>query len=112
MDAFAEHETATGDLSDLTRFSHDYSKPAIAFGQRARRHETINSLPIDAPESDIEYLTIDVAVSAPSTTALVLSSGLHGVEGLFGSAVQAAARIGSCRTGIRRTTRQSSCCMP
>ena len=41
-----------------------------------------------------EELTIDVALRRSSageaTSALLVSSGLHGVEGLFGSAVQAA----------------------
>ena len=40
-----------------------------------------------------EDLAIDVAISRPGSgrTALVVSSGLHGVEGFFGSAVQHAA---------------------
>ena len=39
-----------------------------------------------------EPLTIDITVvgAAKPTSALVLSSGVHGVEGLFGSAVQLA----------------------
>jgi hypothetical protein len=51
-----------------------------------------HALQIDAPSPCAEPLTIDIAIlgaSAP-TTALVLSSGVHGVEGLFGSAVQLA----------------------
>jgi len=51
-----------------------------------------HALAIHAPSPRPEPLTIDVAVigSARPTSALVLSSGVHGVEGLFGSAVQLA----------------------
>ena len=49
--------------------------------------------PIDAPGPHGEQLSIDVAISTrmPCKRALVVSSGLHGVEGFFGSAVQLAA---------------------
>jgi hypothetical protein len=48
--------------------------------------------PIDAAGPDGKELTIDVAVSPTlnSDRTVVVSSGLHGVEGFFGSAVQAA----------------------
>jgi predicted deacylase len=51
-----------------------------------------HSLPIDAPSPNGEPLTIDVALAGPPdpTRALVVSSGVHGVEGFFGSAVQLA----------------------
>lgn len=47
---------------------------------------------VDAPSPTAEPLTIDVAVGGERlpTSALVVSSGVHGVEGLFGSAVQLA----------------------
>jgi hypothetical protein len=50
------------------------------------------ALPIDAKGPGGETLTIDVAVggSPQPTTAIVTSCGIHGVEGLFGSAVQLA----------------------
>jgi hypothetical protein len=46
--------------------------------------------PIDATDPDGRQLTMDVACSPKnnSENALVVSSGLHGVEGFFGSAVQ------------------------
>ncbi|HEX3600373.1 MAG TPA: M14 family metallopeptidase [Lacipirellulaceae bacterium] len=51
-----------------------------------------HSLRIEAPSPADEPLTIDVTVAGAKKpkSALVLSSGVHGVEGLFGSAVQAA----------------------
>ena len=50
------------------------------------------ALPIRAPSPNSEPLTIDVTVAGAlkPTTAIVLSSGVHGVEGFFGSAVQLA----------------------
>ena len=50
------------------------------------------SLSIDAPSPTAEPLTIDVAVGGQRepTSALVVSSGVHGVEAFFGSAVQLA----------------------
>ncbi len=51
-----------------------------------------HALPIHAPSPNSEPLTIDITIAGAvkPTTALVLSSGVHGVEGLFGSAVQLA----------------------
>jgi predicted deacylase len=51
-----------------------------------------HSLLVDAPSPTDQPLTIDVAVSGASepASALVVSSGVHGVEGFFGSAVQLA----------------------
>ena len=51
-----------------------------------------HALQIHAPSPNSEPLTIDITVAgaAKPTSALVLSSGVHGVEGLFGSAVQSA----------------------
>lgn len=51
-----------------------------------------HALRIDAPSPTTEPLTIDVTVAgaAKPKSAIVLSSGVHGVEGVFGSAVQLA----------------------
>jgi hypothetical protein len=51
-----------------------------------------HSLLIDAPSPTAEPLTIDVAIGGARqpNSALVVSSGVHGVEGFFGSAVQLA----------------------
>jgi hypothetical protein len=51
-----------------------------------------HSLPIRAPSPNGEPLTIDITIAGDPQpkSALVLSSGVHGVEGLFGSAVQLA----------------------
>ena len=52
----------------------------------------LHELPIDAPSPTGDPLTIDVAVRGAHqpTSALVVSSGVHGVEGFFGAAVQLA----------------------
>ncbi len=51
-----------------------------------------HSLFVDAPSPTAEPLTIDVAVGGARqpASALVVSSGVHGVEGFFGSAAQLA----------------------
>lgn len=51
-----------------------------------------HALQIPAPSPRDEPLTIDITLAGPAKpkTALVLTSGVHGVEGLFGSAVQLA----------------------
>jgi hypothetical protein len=50
------------------------------------------ALPIDAPSPRADPLTIDVGVAGATmpASALIVSSGIHGVEGFFGSAVQLA----------------------
>jgi hypothetical protein len=74
-------------------FSADYftakSRFLAACDRLAFEH---HSLLIDAPSPSAEPLTIDVAVggSHQPRSALVVSSGVHGVEGFFGSAVQLA----------------------
>ena len=95
MVPFAEDKAATDTTVDLVDYySRDYFEARDRFRTAcAARHESILSLPIEAPSPNAESLTIDVAVlgAEKPTSALVLSSGLHGVEGLFGSAVQLAA---------------------
>ena len=51
-----------------------------------------HALTVHAPSPRPEPLTIDVAIAGATkpSTAIVLSSGVHGVEGLFGSALQLA----------------------
>lgn len=51
-----------------------------------------HALQISALSPRDEPLTIDITIAGPAKpkTALVLTSGVHGVEGLFGSAVQLA----------------------
>ena len=52
----------------------------------------LKSYQIDAEIPLADDLTIDVAIfgNPDASKAVVISSGLHGVEGLFGSAVQLA----------------------
>jgi predicted deacylase len=74
-------------------FSPDYfsaKKRFVAISQRLGLEH--HSLPLDAPGPTSEPLTIDVAIAGAASprTALVVSSGVHGVEGFFGSAVQLA----------------------
>jgi hypothetical protein len=77
----------------LRYFSPDYFMAKRRFlaacGRLALEH---HSLLIEAPSPTAEPLTIDVAVRGAQqpATALVVSSGVHGVEGFFGSAVQLA----------------------
>jgi hypothetical protein len=77
----------------MSYFSPDYftarSRWRIAasrLGCRLESHEIDATSPID------EALTIDIAIfgNPLAHKAMVISSGLHGVEGLFGSAVQLA----------------------
>jgi len=51
-----------------------------------------HALEVHAPSPKAEPLTIDITVAGASKpkSAIVLSSGVHGVEGVFGSAVQTA----------------------
>lgn len=72
-------------------FSEDYAAARGRFRQAALQlgwH--LEEHPIDAQGPRGETLTIDVAISPDREPekVLVLSSGVHGVEGYFGSAVQ------------------------
>jgi hypothetical protein len=78
----------------LEYYSPDYFTAKNRFLAACARLEVDRhySLPIDAPSPKAEPLTIDVAVLGADNphSALMLSSGIHGVEGGFGSAVQLA----------------------
>ena len=83
-------------------FSPDYFAARDRFRSAAvRLGWTVHTHPITARGPGGEELTIDAAVSSPAgrEPALVVSSGVHGVEGFFGSAVQAAALDEWGRTG-------------
>ena len=74
-------------------FSSDYATARGRFRQAAMRLEwQLEAHAIDARGPRGEELTIDVACSSAGAPGrvLVLSSGVHGVEGFFGSAVQLA----------------------
>jgi hypothetical protein len=74
-------------------FSPDYLTARERFRQAASRLDwQLEAYPIGASGPSGEDLTIDVGHSqnADPTRTLVLSSGVHGVEGFFGSAVQLA----------------------
>jgi predicted deacylase len=74
-------------------YSSDYFSARERFlGASSRLGLEHYALHIHAPSPNSEPLTIDITVAgaAKPATALVLSSGVHGVEGLFGSAVQLA----------------------
>ena len=74
-----------------TAFPADYKAAREQFGAAARRLGwRLETQAIDAVGPGGEDLTIDVACSAneDADRVLVVSSGLHGVEGFFGSAVQ------------------------
>lgn len=74
-------------------FSPDYATARRRFLQAAAAHGwAVESHAIAARGPDGEELFIDVAAHGPGTHArtLVISSGVHGVEAPFGSAVQLA----------------------
>ena len=76
---------------DTDLFSPDYATARERFCEAARQCGcSLQSYPIDQTGPHGESLFIDVAISADrgSSGCLVLSSGMHGVEGYFGSAVQ------------------------
>ena len=65
--------------------------PAHVFARAAQRIDwRLEAYPIEAVGPGGEELTIDGVSSATedADNVLVISSGLHGVEGFFGSAVQ------------------------
>jgi hypothetical protein len=77
----------------LDAFSPDYPTARDRFRQAASRLGwLLEAHPINAAGPKGEELTIDVASSSTGDPerVLVVSSGIHGVEGFFGSAVQIA----------------------
>ncbi len=80
-------------MADASAFSPDYRAARARFRSASLALGCeLEALPISAVGPDGDTLTIDVArlgAKRPSR-AVVVSSGLHGIEGFFGSAVQAA----------------------
>lgn len=80
-------------MSKLSYFSSDYFMARSRWRTAAiLRRARLESYEIDAVAPSDERLTIDIAIfgNPSARKTLVISSGLHGVEGLFGSAVQLA----------------------
>ena len=80
-------------MSKLAAFSCDYATARKRFRQAAASLGwQLEAHPTDAVGEDGEELTVDVGRSSggDSERVLVISSGVHGVEGFFGSAVQVA----------------------
>jgi hypothetical protein len=77
---------------EVMAFSPDYSTARARFRQQTTQLGwRLESLPLDVVGPQGEALTIDVGISpGDSSKVLVVSSGVHGVEGFFGSAVQLA----------------------
>src|SRR5262245_10352541 len=77
-----------------SQFPHDYLTARGRFRRAAGRIGCeLEAHPIPATGPDGEALTIDVAITAGTVSgdhALVVSSGMHGVEGFLGSAIQCA----------------------
>jgi hypothetical protein len=74
-------------------YSHDYFESRERFREAARQTgATLHSHAMAAEGPNRERLWIDAAVFGPydAPCALVLSSGMHGLEAFFGSAVQLA----------------------
>jgi hypothetical protein len=72
-------------LIDYAKARDRFRSAAAALAWRLESH------PVGGAGPHGETLTIDAACSpgGPATPVLVVSSGMHGVEGIFGSAVQA-----------------------
>jgi predicted deacylase len=86
-------KSEAGDTALVKYFSPDYFTAKQRFLAACDRLAfERRSLVVDAPSPTSEPLTIDVALGgAPQpSSALVVSSGVHGVEGFFGSAAQLA----------------------
>jgi predicted deacylase len=80
-------------LATASYYSANYFEARERFlAAAAYRQLPHHALRIHAPSPNGESLTIDIAIAgaAKPKTALVLSSGVHGVEAPFGSAVQLA----------------------
>jgi hypothetical protein len=80
-------------VNKLAAFSSDYATARQRFRQAASSLGwQLEAHPIGAAGRGGEELTVDVGCSAggDSERVLVVSSGVHGVEGFFGSAVQVA----------------------
>jgi hypothetical protein len=78
-------------VGGLEAFSPDYSAARKRFRQAASELGwNLEAHPIDAIGPNGEQLTVDVALTPDrnENRTLLLSSGVHGVEGFFGSAVQ------------------------
>jgi hypothetical protein len=72
-------------------FSGDYATARARFREAALAAGfELSAYPIGARGPDGSELTMDVARRGAGERALVVSSGLHGIEGYFGSAVQCA----------------------
>lgn len=74
-------------------FPVDYSDSRQRFTDAAKRAgATVNRYSLSAADAslDTDDLSIDVASVGQADDLLVVSSGLHGVEGFFGAAVQLA----------------------
>ena len=79
-------------MSALAAFSSDYATARDRFRKAASRLGwRLEAHPVGASGPHGEELTIDVGSSTGNAErVLVVSSGIHGVEGFFGSAVQIA----------------------
>ncbi|MBY0513910.1 MAG: DUF2817 domain-containing protein [Gemmataceae bacterium] len=83
-------------------FSPDYFAARARFrAAAARLGWDTHAYPVTTDPGG-EPLTIDAALSPgpPAAPVLVVTSGVHGVEGFFGSAVQVAALEGWAKTGV------------
>jgi hypothetical protein len=91
-----------GHVDAVSLFSPDYITARTRFREAATRLGCeIQAHSIDRKGPSGEDLTIDIAIAGAtrSDRALVVSSGIHGVEGFFGSAVQ----LGVLEDWVRRS---------
>jgi len=68
----------------------DWAEASDAFTELARQRGEVERIPHGGRGPGGEELTVDVAVLGPTdaTRCVIVSSGLHGVEGVAGSAIQ------------------------
>jgi hypothetical protein len=77
-------------VEDLAAYSPDYQTARKRFRQAATQAGwELEAFPVETPDAAGLRLTVDAARTPgpDDTRALLVTSGLHGVEGFFGSAV-------------------------
>lgn len=87
----AHLEDVVGILGGNKYFSADYATSRHRFLEAAREAGAVlEALPFDAAGPNGEALTLDVAWLGPKDAkrVVVVSSGLHGIEGFLGGAIQ------------------------
>ncbi|TXS05051.1 DUF2817 domain-containing protein [Streptomyces sp. col6] len=82
---------------------YTWAEASEAFRELAQRHGEVERIPHGGESPDGDRLTLDVALLGPSDAerCVIVSSGLHGVEGVAGSAIQRAWLAGAHESSTR-----------